>query len=156
MHDIGQLVKDRLPFLLSGTLDTLIERKKIEVFYELQDQTGKTDEEVELEESYTNKLKIFFADYIAYQILDYRVMVLLAGSDTETATGNKTVSKATADVLEVEFEVLKIDDVALGINTKVLLQNYKERACAQAKANDLSLSICDNNSFIPVPFRYIN
>lgn len=155
MANVTELVQARLPFLAnypnSGT--TLISMFEIESFYELQDQIYITvdgalvpmpNDLVEEESSYTNKQLVFFANYIAFKILDQRIMLGLAGDGTvnnEPAT-NTVLTKGQVDVLSAEFSAVKISDVALGIDTVKLVEKYALQACAQARQNNITLGIC--------------
>ena len=139
---------------------------EIETFYELQDQIYITidgalvpmpNDLVEIEASYTNKQLVFFANYITYKILDQRIMLGLAGDGTATnlPADNTVLTKGQVDVLAAEFSAVKISDIALGIDTKTLLEKYMLQTCAQARQNNITLGICPLVTATVPPFLYI-
>lgn len=140
LASITQLISNRLEFL--GTVaDTVIEQYRLEAFYYIQNQTEKSDMEVEDETVYTPLQRMLLADIASYFILKRRVVSSTAGTGASAGTGAKRVKKAKADVVETEFEYSD----KLQMEAEAMLQQARRDACEKAKILSYSLPLCEDD-----------
>lgn len=131
---VNQMVKDRAPFLNNATFDQLIERRRLEVVYIMQKQSGKLDADVELESNYTPLQNILFSAMIAWYQVKSKVLQNMGGDGLTGAVGGaKILKKAKADVTEVEYMIA--DKAILAMDTDEFLKELQKEIC------DLSRSL---------------
>lgn len=141
---VNQMVKDRLPYLSDVANDPLIERKRIEVVYIMQNQSGKDDASVELEASYKAVENIVFAAMIAWYLLQNKIMTTMAGTGAAGSVGGaKILSKAKADVTEADFILVKAEDGAMiQMKTTDYLDLIKNDVCSLTRVVGWINPIC--------------
>jgi len=145
LGNVEQLVRNRLPFLLSDTpTDNLIESYKIESYYFLQPNTGFSDADVEDDTKYGGVLRMLVADLVAYNLLSQKILANVGGVAGGTVTAGRRVKKGKADVVEAEFDYGKSSDgTFLGGTGSELLEQIKSSLCAKAYQLSYSLPMCD-------------
>lgn len=139
---IVDLVKESLSYL-GDDKDSLINSRKIQTMYFLQNLLKKTDEEVEDESKYKSLEKILISRITAYELLNKKA-IELSGGDSLTGDGpdNSFLKKAKADVVEAEFEQLDIKKTAsLAQTSEQIMANLKNEICAYAYQLGISIPI---------------
>ena len=113
--------------------------------HELQPFTGIEDADVENESEYSNRQNILVAHHTAYKMLCEKVLLNMEGNtDDVIAINNKTLKKAVADVVEVEFEVGKAKDGSKLLMTAAELKlDIAKKTCHLAFSLDIQLPLCD-------------
>jgi len=146
VSSVAQQVRDGLPFLEDAAEDNaLIERKRVEMTYLMQDQTGKTAAEVELEAEYSNLENMMFAEMVKYVIAKIRVTENMEGSSAEggAAPGARSLKKAKADVVESEFQIIKASD---GSRFQMLTKDWfalcRQQICSYSSVLNYSNPLC--------------
>lgn len=129
---INDMVHQRLSYLNNTTDDVLINSRTIEEYYLMQGQTGKSDADVETENSYKPLERMLFASLVSYRMLLKRITDNMAGiGGSSVVTPGKILKKAKADVVEGEFEVPKAaDGIFLGMNANDLLATLLKEVCS--------------------------
>lgn len=152
---INKMVKEKLPYLVDEeATDTKIAFTLKNLFYLMQTQTGKTDDQVETESAYSNLERLFFADYTAYELLKIYISVRSTGLSGAAPDVAKTVKRAKADVVETEFEIIK----GSAYTTAELLGLLKSGVCEKARMLNYSVGLCTDltpGSYYPGKFRFI-
>lgn len=129
----------------------LIERFRKKVVYIIQDDTGKSDAEVEDEANYTNRQQILIGYYTAYMYLkkilaDNSVTVKDANDEPSTLILNQQLKKAKADVVETEFSYASNSAGAAytfkAKATEIMMHCLKE-LCAMGRNLGYRLDICE-------------
>lgn len=138
---VNQMVKDRAPFLNNTTFDALIERKRIEVAYIMQKQSGKLDADVELESNYTALQNILFAAMIVWYQVKSKVLQNMGGDGVTGAVGGaKVLKKVKADVTEAEWMIA--DKAILSMDTDEYLKELQKEICDVSKVLGWINPIC--------------
>lgn len=153
---INELIANKLPFINIEDDNVLgkVNLSKTEVLYLLEPYLNKADTEDET--LYTNREKILVATYTAYNLLFTKAISTVAGDITVNSGavgGNKVLTKAKADVVETEFDIIKAADGAnISMTGEMLLSTLKDQLCTLANSMDIPISLCNCNDLIPKPF----
>ncbi len=141
---VNQMVKDRLPFLDNASFDDLIERKRIEVVYLMQSQSGKTDgADVETEANYTALQNMLFSAMIAWYQIKAKIMSNMGGTGSGDSGGAKVIKKAKADVVEVEYMLTKASDGSIiSMETSAFLSDLQKEICDYSRTLNWVNPLC--------------
>jgi hypothetical protein len=139
LGSIFSLVQDRLPFIQT---EEEVNPKMIEVMYILQSETKLDDTLVEIEGSYTSVQRILIADITAYYLLQKEAKKNVGGTNGQPGTNGKVLKRAKADVVESEFEVLKVGEGQISQSTVDMLADLKSRACNGARKLGYIIPLC--------------
>lgn len=155
IRSVVDIVKADLPWL--GVADDAnIEAKRIEMTYLLQNQTGKSDADVEGEANYKALENMLFADMTAYHLAAAKAIENMEGNSSGTVSagsGNKTLTKSKADVVEAEFTVIKASDGGrLIFNAETFMKNKLKDICDKSRALNIQNPMCyDPDSYDIIP-----
>lgn len=141
------LVKEELPFLNDGTLDSIINSRILQVQYFLQKYFSIADADVDDETKYTPLQNILVSKITAYGLLT-RKAIELAGGNSSSSTGpqNTFLKKAQADVVDAEFDQIDIKkSLSLGQSSDQLLSNIQLEICTIAQTLNVLLPYCTGN-----------
>ena len=153
---INDLIANKLSFidLSNASVLSKVNLAKTEVLYLLEPFLQKADTEDET--LYSEREKILIATYTAYNLLFTKAITTVAGDinvNGGAVSGNKVLTKAKADVVESEFEIIKASDGAnVAMSGEKLLSNLKEQLCSLANQMGIEISICDCGEAVPTPF----
>lgn len=130
ISSVAQMVRDRLPYLVDNVdNNALIERMRVQQTYLMQNSSGKSDVDVELEASYRAIENMLFSMMVTYQLIYTKAMLTMAGNGT-SAGAPKILKKAKADVMETEWVVTKASDGTLvQIATSEFLADLLKEIC---------------------------
>ena len=155
MSNIGtiiEMVQHKLAFAEGLESEDKISQFRNQAFYLMQCQTGKSDSDVENEDSYRPIERMMFADYVAYEMLKARIIKFSAGTGNKAGTGQKVLKKAKADVVESEF----MYDDSFIMKAKEIMAECKESACTKARAAGYTFYFCNEIEYDPCPpFRTV-
>lgn len=146
---IQQMVLRHLPFLLASdtTVQTTIDNYTNDAYYIFQGPLGVADIDVETPGTYTGVTRIMIAYYVAYDMIRRKVIENLAGNPNtgvSVGAGARRVLKGKADVVEGEFTYVKASDgSAILVDTKYLMDQFKEKICELAAELQITLAMCN-------------
>lgn len=139
---VKQMVNDRLPYTTPTAFDVVIERTRVQMTYLLQEQTEKSNADVEAEANYTALQNMLFAAMVSFQMVKSKVMLTMAGDGT-TGPQNKILKKAKADVVEAEFMTVKSADGSLiQMETTKFLEILLQEVCSLSGQLNYYLAWC--------------
>lgn len=153
---INEIIANKLPFLNLENPNVLgsVNLSKTEILYLLEPFLNKAT--AEDESLYTEREKILVATYTAYNLLITKTISTVAGDINVNAgavSGNKILTKAKADVVESEFDIIKSSDGAnISMDTKSLLATLKDQLCSLANSMNIGIAICNCDDLTPTPF----
>ena len=156
---INSLIANKLPFIDISNPSVLdkVNLAKTEVLYLLEPYLEKADTEDEA--LYTPQEKILIANYTAYNLLVTKAISTVAGDasvNDGAVSGNKVLTKAKADVVESEFEIIKASDGAnIAMSGEKLISELKNQVCTLANQLNISIAICDCGQVNPIPFIFV-
>lgn len=131
---VKEMVNERLPFTTPNSYDTPIEKIRVQMTYIMQNQTLKTDIDVETEINYRPLENILFSLMVCYQFIKIKALQTMAGDGVNPGTAAKTLKRAKADVTEAEFTVVKAADGALiQVPTVDLMKDLLVEICSTAQ-----------------------
>lgn len=141
---VNQMVHDRLPFTSPAGNDAIIERWRVQMCYLMQDQTQKSDAAVETEIGYKALENMLFAGMVAYQLINNKIVLTLAGNGVSGGGGAKILTKGKADVVEAEFTVSKaIDGAMLQMDTETFLDRLCLELSGMAQGMGYRVPFCN-------------
>jgi hypothetical protein len=158
LKPIVEMVRERLPWLTVADNPT-IQAALEEQFVVLQPWTKLSDLASEIETNYTKMQCLLLKELTAYQL------VILKAAQTVGGTGaagggaaGRVVKRVKADVVETEFESVKLSDgTSIALNTSSLLDEIRKAACGYARTLGYELALCgavdpDGEAAGPIPF----
>lgn len=156
---IEELVRVELPYLANDIpTNNNIGVFKTNRYYFMQSYYLTPDVSVEDDSYYTGNKRILVALLVAYDMLNKKAIENSGGSSasgTGSGSGNRVVKKATADVVEAEFETTKASDgVTIQLDTKTILGELQKRICSLAYSMKIRLDICGCKKLQPPPFIF--
>lgn len=145
LSSVKEMVKDRLPFTNNVSFDAVIERVRIQMCYIMQNQTQKSDLEVEAEANYRGVENIMFSLMVAYQLVKSKAVQTMGGDGSSTSSGGaKILKKAKADVTEAEFIISKAEDGSLiQIPAEKFLMDLLNEMCTFARSLNYIIPWCN-------------
>ncbi len=143
-------VYNRIPFLVSGSADALIDDFTVDVFSELKSPLEKADDQYLDEDFYTPAEISLAADMVAVNLLTRKILLNQEGdgSDGSAGAAGKVLKRAKAGEAEAEFMLLKGSEGSrLLMEGSALLNTLKQSANRKAHALGFILDLAYENEF---------
>lgn len=146
-----------MPFLVATNLlnVAMVNNAKENTFILLQNSLKKDDLQVFDETTYTNQESLLVVYYTSYNLIMQKVLENVGGIAGQTTVGNLFTKKKKADVLELEYDVVKAEyGASLAMKTTDLLDSYKTKLCSVARALNVKLDICNTICTVRTPPKF--
>jgi len=146
LKPIVEMVRERLPWLTSAD-DPTIQAALEEQFVVLQPWTKFDDADSEDEGNYSKMQRLLLKELTAYQMLVLKAAQTTGGTAGGGAAaggaGGRVVKRVKVDVVETEFESVKLSDgTSIALNTSSLLDEIRKAACGYARTLGYELALC--------------
>lgn len=135
-------------------MDAKINSFTTEAYYYLSPYTQYTGADIEDATKYDGLLRYLVVRLVCYWLLMRKVVENVAGTAGQAPTGAQQITKAQADVVEVEFEYSTAKDGnTLITTTDAILAEVKLELCNYGSLLKYYLPMCDNGCEYALPFK---